>query len=314
MLCMDKNSFDILAGMKLPFAELIKIEDIEQSDERLQRARQDRSLVEFYFTIKPFLLDYILKNYPEVNVINYVDADIYFFGNPEAIFAEIADRSVALTGHRFPVRMQHLEQFGKYNAGWISFKRDENGLACLQWWLEKCFEWCHDYVDGNRYADQKYLDLIPVLFKNVAVIENKGVNLAPWNISNYKVSLEGNKVLINGSQLIFYHFHYLNRLNDVLYDSGFSFYGTVLDGLTRRYIYIPYLKVFSEENKKIPIVMIQQSNRSVRRGGKRSKLIEIFGRFSPGLLKLMETIKMLPKNLYTRSYILYLDGRKQPSD
>ena len=48
--------------------------------------------------------------------------------------------------------------FGIYNVGWVGVRNDPDGIAVIKWWREKCIEWCHDYVDGDRFADQGYLD------------------------------------------------------------------------------------------------------------------------------------------------------------
>ena len=41
--------------------------------------------------------------------------------------------------------------------------RDE-GIAALRWWRERCIEWCYDCVEGDRFADQRYLDRLPGMF------------------------------------------------------------------------------------------------------------------------------------------------------
>jgi hypothetical protein len=72
-------------------------------------------------------------------------------------------------------------RFGIYNVGWVSVRRCEEGIKALRWWRERCIEWCHDFVDGDRFADQRYLDRLPGLFPHVHVIQHLGANLAPWN-------------------------------------------------------------------------------------------------------------------------------------
>ena len=42
-----------------------------------------------------------------------------------------------------------------------------DGIAVIRWWRERCIEWCHDVVDGDRFADQGYLDSFPRLFPRV---------------------------------------------------------------------------------------------------------------------------------------------------
>ena len=41
--------------------------------------------------------------------------------------------------------------------------------------------------DDDAFADQKYLDGWPGLFKNVTVVQRKSANVAPWNLDNYDI-------------------------------------------------------------------------------------------------------------------------------
>ena len=39
---------------------------------------------------------------------------------------------------------------------YILFRRDENGLACLNWWRDRCNEWCNKRLeDGKEAAGDK---------------------------------------------------------------------------------------------------------------------------------------------------------------
>ena len=109
-----------------------------------------------------------------------------FFSDPEPLFQELGDGSISITEHRFPEFWKHYEVCGIYNAGWACFRRDENGMQCVQWWYEQCLDWCYDRVEDDRYSDQKYLEKWPVLFNGVVVLQNKGANTAPWNVPRYQ--------------------------------------------------------------------------------------------------------------------------------
>ena len=89
-------------------------------------------------------------------------------------------------------------EYGYYQAGLLGFKQEENSRNILNWWKEKCLEWCFDENDQtwNRWGDQKYLEHIPHLFENIKIIRNIGVNAAPWNlvmIDLYTVCKENEK-------------------------------------------------------------------------------------------------------------------------
>jgi len=241
ILCMDENVYRILSEMALPKAALISILDLEAGDAELAEAKKNRSRIEYYFTCTPSLALYILNNFKEVDFLTYLDADLYFFDSPSAIFEEIYGCSVAIIEHRYSDKNKEKAVHGVYNVGWLSFRRDENGMACLNWWRQKCNEWCYDRVENSRFADQKYLDEWPARFKNVFVIKNKGANLAPWNISNYSVSIRQGKVFIDEQPLVFFHFHGLKRFFSRCYIMGLGIYRVKITETMRRYIYKPYL-------------------------------------------------------------------------
>src|SRR5882672_8732807 len=71
VLCLDRPTFDVLATLCLKSMELVSIEDLESQDGEFRQARHDRSLVEFYFTSKPVLLNYLFDRNPGAERISY---------------------------------------------------------------------------------------------------------------------------------------------------------------------------------------------------------------------------------------------------
>lgn len=246
VLCMDRVCYSVLSQLSLPGLSPILIDDFERDDERLLKTKKNRSRIEYYFTCTPSLPLYIFKSQPEISMISYLDADLFFFDNPSPLFDEIADNSIAIIGHRYARRLNRRYRYGAYNVGWISFRGDKNGLACLNWWRERCLEWCYDRFEEGRFADQKYLDDWPALFQKLVVLRHKGANLAPWNIGNYRVRYHDNKIWVDEQPLIFFHFHGLRQLTPWLYDSNFAGSRAKLCKVTRQYIFAQYIYTLSE--------------------------------------------------------------------
>ena len=142
----------------------------------------------------------------------------------QPIFDEMQGQSVGIIEHRFTEAQSKLRRFGSYNVGWISFRRDQAGLACLRWWAERCIEWCYDRVEESRFADQKYLDEFPIRFEAVRVIQHKGANVGPWNVANYPITLHGEEIRVDGQPLIFFHFHGFKVLSSWLFDTNFGMF------------------------------------------------------------------------------------------
>ena len=251
ILCLDRACFEALSKLNLQFVDLIALEDFESDDKALLAARQNRSLIEYYFTCTPSLPLFVLKHNLEVEIITYLDADLFFFANPGPIFSEIDGKSVALIAHRFPDVLKVKEVHGIYNVGWLSFRRNDTGLSCLNWWRDRCIEWCYDRIEDGRYADQKYLDVFPERFTDATVIQHKGANVAPWNLANYCFSIHNNKIWVDDEELIFFHFHRLTQIENTIYDPGLSIYGNILSKIIEHHVYRPYIRLLRDINKQV---------------------------------------------------------------
>ena len=242
VLCFDDLTHEILQKLALPQVHPILLADFECGDEQLLRAKGNRSRIEYYFTCTPSLPLYILRNHPEVDVITYLDADLFFFSEPSPIYQELGGGSVLIIGHRFPPHLSHLETRGIYNVGLLSFRRDDAALQCLHWWREQCLAWCYDRVEERRFADQKYLDDWPTRFQRVVVLQHKGAGLAPWNVANYCLRMDNGQVAVDSQPLVFFHFHGFKQVRQWLYQPGLVEYRVRADSLLKRYIYGPYIR------------------------------------------------------------------------
>jgi|SRR3989338_3355059 len=242
VLCFDNLTCEILQKLSLPQIHPILLSDFESGDEQLLKAKGNRSKIEYYFTCTPSLPLYIFKKHPEVDLIAYVDADFFFFSNPSLVYDELGNNSILIIGHRFPSYLKHLEKYGIYNVGFLSFRRDDVGLKCLNWWREKCIEWCYDRLEDGRFSDQKYLDDWTNRFKRVVILQNKGAGLSPWNLANYQLSENNGQIMVDAEPLIFYHFHDLKEVQKWLYDPCLTQYKVRLDSFLKRHIYSPYIR------------------------------------------------------------------------
>jgi glycosyltransferase involved in cell wall biosynthesis len=244
VLCLSEECFQALSELAEPSVNLVRIDDLESAYPALGVARKNRSTIEFYFTCTPSLVRFVLAQAGEGAVVTYVDGDLYFFSSPEPLFAELGHDSVSIIPHRFPPRLRHLEKFGLYNVGWMSFRNDPRGQAVATWWQDRCNEWCYDILDGDRFADQKYLDRIATEFEGVVILSHRGANLAPWNLGSHRLTLRDDAVVVDRDwPLIFFHFHGLKRVANGLYIPDHFRYRAPFIGLIRTRIYRPYIQV-----------------------------------------------------------------------
>lgn len=241
ILCLDAPTHSALSELALPNVVLIAAETLEGWDAELRAAQSNRSAVEFYFTCKPVLLRYVLAKFNGIDRLTYLDSDLYFFSHPGPVERESAQSAVTLTPHRFPAHVAYMKRSGVFNAGWIGVSASAEGQRFLEWWRARCIEWCRVIFEETRFGDQKYLDQVPGLFRDVVLVSHPGVNAAPWNIDGLRIAVAGHGVQIEGHPLIAFHFHGMKRVAPRLYDSGLFMYRARLTRIARHHIFRPYL-------------------------------------------------------------------------
>lgn len=267
VLCMDAESYDTLERLSLPHVRLIRLEDFE--DAELLRARATRSIIEYYWTCTPSLPLYVLEREPQAELVTYVDADLYFFGDPAPLFDEMGSASVMIHEHRFPPRLAAFEANGRYNVGWVTFRRDATGLACLRRWRAQCIEWCYYRLEDGKLGDQKYLDTWPTEYPGVHVLQHKGGGLAPWNLEQYAVRRGAGGLVVDGQPLVFFHFHGLRLFDDGAVSRAPDTYP--LRESDVQLLYEPYERALGEAEREVERVCPGYPYGRERRDGRSTK-------------------------------------------
>lgn len=223
VLCMDERARSILASLALPDVSLLSLAEIE--DEDLLKAKADRGVAEYCWTLSPCLPWYVMQLDPQIDFITYLDADLLFYSSVQPLFDEIGNASVAIIEHRFTPRLQDRIVNGRFCVEWVSFRRDEQGMACLKRWRDQCIEWCYYRVEEGRMGDQKYLDEWPERYPQCHILMHPGAGIAPWNYAQYTFGRRQDGLLtVEGSPLIFYHFHQFQLLDNGRFDRLSHFY------------------------------------------------------------------------------------------
>ena len=252
VLCLSAQCEAALRALALPGIRVLPLAELERFDPELAACKDGRSPVEYYFTCSPALPRYVFAMAPEADAVCYVDADLCFFSDPELLYEELRDSSVGITPHRFsPAAQASHGKFGRYNVGLVYFRRDDAGLACLEWWRARCIEWCFDRLEGDRYADQKYLERFAGLFPRVTSIEHPGANLAPWNIGAHAVGGSPDAPTVDGRPVLFCHFQGFRELKPGRYDSNLGSYGARLDEAARRNLFEPYARALQAQDARL---------------------------------------------------------------
>lgn len=232
----DSYTERVLKKLNLKGVRVVSLKEFEDTD--LLAVKHSRSKVEYMWTSTPNLPLYIFKH-SQAKYAVYLDADEYFFSSPQAIFDELGGKSLFAVEHMYPKGREGLnEADGRFNVAVNIFKKDKVGLKCLKGWRGQCLEWCYWRFEDGKLGDQLYLNEWPGLYgKDLVISKNIGVNVAPWNVMQYKISRRGEKVYVNSSPVVCYHFHQFqifgpNKFNRV--------YGYSLTPDVVKYIYKPY--------------------------------------------------------------------------
>ncbi len=216
--CMDEVIYRVLSKLNLKNAEIYTVDKLETP--QLLQAKRERTMSEYCWTLKAPMMEYLLDKY-NLEKIVYCDSDICFFSNAKQIYDEWGEKSVFLCPQRDRESIE--EKYGTYQAGLIGFKNDSEGREALEWWKNKCIEWCfkREDIENDRWADQKYLDKVPELFNNLKITDNLGINAAPWNLiynNDFNIQKKNNSVYIEKNKLVAFHFACFSIFNKDEFD------------------------------------------------------------------------------------------------
>lgn len=212
VLAISSQCEEFLLQLNLPHLHVISIDKLLRDDKRLRSVRTNRSPAEFVFTLTPFICKESLTRANTGELVVYTDADAMLFGSPRQLERICEHQDVAVTPHNFSEHHKHKAKCGLYNTGWTLFRKSADGMKCVNWWADQCIEWCHDRVQGNRFADQKYIESFASVVPNVRVITHPGFNCAPWNSSFRTFRNVGGSVYVDGHPLIHFHFSHAKRV------------------------------------------------------------------------------------------------------
>ena len=207
--------------------KVIRLDELENKYKNLSVAKNNRDLIEYYFTLSPFLVKYISEEL-KISQISYLDADFYFFKDPKTTIERNIDFSIVL------IKQNSNPKYGLYNVGWIYYNFDfHETLEIVDIWSEQCLNFCSDFPTSSSYADQKYLDTWPQKLKNIKIMRPESTCLSPWDIN----------LLIETSvtSMLAFHFHGLELHSDY-FATGFGKYNKRISKKIFLEIYIPYIK------------------------------------------------------------------------
>lgn len=289
-LCLDEAALRAARALAPSGTELMTLEALEARDPGLARVKGTRTRAEYHLTCTPVLPLALLEDRPEVERVTYLDADLWFFSDPAPVLAGLGDAPAALTPQDSEPARAARNATGRFNDGWTTVRRSEEGLRLLRWWRERCLEWCHDRVEAGRYTEQRYLDEWPLLEPRVRELTHRGVNVGPWSVGRRRVEAGPAGLTVDGEPLVAYHFSGVRRLAGPLYNTRLGDYEVTLDGALRRLVYAPYLAELRRLEKDC-----------ARASGTRTRSASRVGFYRPGA---WESLRLLARGLARGQYVM----------
>ncbi len=237
VLCLDNSVYDQAKTKKNVIPILLS--DIENEFPELLEIKHTRLAKEYYATMTAFLALYIFNKY-NIETLFYTDADMAFWSNPLNILKTFDSKSILVTEHGFG-DSPRAGVF--YNVGILGYRNDQNCRKFLEWWGQKCIDWCYWRTEENGFkcGDQGYLNIFktnPEMFSNFISLEPQkcGINVGPWNGGMVDIKLVNNVPKLNGNiDLICYHYHEFSLTEKGYYPTGWK----LNDGFIQ-HVYNPY--------------------------------------------------------------------------
>ena len=266
VVCMDDETYHLLNNLNFKYLKCLRFSEYETK--QLKEVKEERSKVEYYWTVTPFVADFVFQADQKIKRVTYIDADLWFLKDPQLIFDNFinSSKSVMITNHGFLKEYDTSKEHGKYCVQFIIFDK-EKSAHIRKSWQNNCLEWCYARSENGKFGDQKYLDEWPVLFSNeIYILENFEYSQAPWNSLKF-----------DSKDAIFFHFHGLKiiSLNSVLVGSYY------LKEEAIENFYSPYL---NDIRQSIDTISQFKNNSIILQGRKPNLLKEIILKFYIALI------------------------------
>lgn len=245
VFAMDAQTAQILRALERP--EVVVITPAEFETAELIGVKPGRGIGEYFWTCTPHIIRHCLLELG-CDACTYVDADVWLMSDPEPVFRAMDQDAVLLTEHRYTPRHDQSALSGRYCVQFMRFVANEQGLAALQWWCDRCIEWCFARREDGKFGDQKYLDDWTTRFPSVHVSQHVGAGVAPWNAARTDFRQRDGVVEVRDrldaalgawQPLVFFHFHGLMSYGADQLCYGF---GYRLPRSAKRWVYDRYAR------------------------------------------------------------------------
>ncbi len=187
-------------------------------NEVLSESQNDLRMLDYYDlfeqcnALRPFLIKHMIITYNCENVI-YLDSDTWVAGSFDPIVNGLLHYSFGYSPHiGMPLPNDGLRpsewaftQFGIYNSGFLAFRKTPVSLEVLDYLCQRMRNFAF-FDPPVMHGGQEILDLAACIFRqHFWHIDHPGANIAYWNLGERSLTINGDKILANGKEVIFFH-------------------------------------------------------------------------------------------------------------
>lgn len=203
-----------------PFDSIITVEELGIPN--LKSWLFKHNIMEMCTGVKGIAFEWIFDRY-RCEKLFFFDPDIVILSPLDTLIQKLDRHSILLTSHQTIPETNweaivdneiHSLKVGVFNLGFLGIRNCENGRKFLEWWRDRCLEFCYDAPPNGLFTDQKWIDLTPAFFSDYLVLREPVYNVATWNLTHRHAT--GNLeegIEINGKPICFYHFSGLDSGN-----------------------------------------------------------------------------------------------------
>jgi hypothetical protein len=195
------------------FDNIIYFEDLEISD--VDNWIFQHRVVEICTAVKGHVASYLFDKKGAEKVV-YLDPDIVVFNSLETIEKLLDQHPIILTPHQSKPDQEIQDiinneigslRWGVFNLGFFAVRNKGQGIEFITWWKERLKNFCRDDIPFGLFTDQRWCDLAPIFFDQLYILRESGYDVATWNLSHRKLSInEDGEILVDNQLLRFYHF------------------------------------------------------------------------------------------------------------
>jgi hypothetical protein len=188
---------------------LMRLGDLGLDATEVRRLAGIYDVTELATAVKPLFLSRLLD--AGTSHVLYLDPDIRIYDSLEPVVDLAVSHGIVLTPHTmrpYPEDNRQIDDFfvlaaGVYNLGFIAV--GQSARPFLDWWWQKTRREALIDVTRMMFTDQRWVDFVPSCFDHY-ILKDPGYNVAYWNLHGREVLTNGERYLVNGLPLRFFHF------------------------------------------------------------------------------------------------------------